>query len=484
LVFKLKWYFRRCCSKKENKWGGVESPKQKNKLSSIELFNNKNKNSRYLRSIATNDENEIGNSRAIYIGPYYTSAIGLLDFNSGGWQQVLNSSCPTFDNPTVIADSSVSLDTFKNLSSYGTILIATHGDSWYNGIFSIWNDEFGDKPGLIGWTKTLLAKSVISSGISLPTDSGGNYLFGDYESDLKAGRLAISEGGTLYMTPAFFNFYNSSFPNSIISMTSCRGFYNSELADEFIAKGAGVFFGYSNYVSGTYAANISNTIFNQMLIHGKTFKEAYDEAIATYGNNDGGIDPAYLRIKGNDKLIYTSNFKNNSFETGNLNNWEKIGDGRVISKLGNELPTDGSYMAIISTGLGFTTEHGEIVQDFCIKDNAKSITFDWNFFSEEFVEFCGDKYQDWFVVSITDIDSNTTETIMERKIDDLCSSVYQVNNSFDQGDAYATGWQKSEPYDLTLYRGKAVKLNFSCNDVSDSIYDSAILVDNIQILFE
>lgn len=470
----------------ENQWAGIDPilpTKFGTKLVSIELHPNRNYS--FMKDAFNgNDANKIGNANAIYVGPYFSSAIGQLDFNYGGWQQVIVSSCPTFDNPAVIPDNAVTLDTFKNLSNYGTILIATHGDSWYKGLLSSWKDLFGDQPGLVGWAMGMLSKPVISSGIKLAKDAQGNYIFGNYEDDLKSGKLAISQSGLLFITPSFFKFHGGTFPNSIISMTSCRGFYNSSLADKFVAKGAGAFFGYSDYVSGGYAANVSNTIFEEMLINGKTFKEAYTKAIADHGDNDNDTSPAFLRTKGNDNLIYSSAFANGSFETGNLDNWEKIGDGRVISKLGPALPTDGKYMSIISTGLGFTVEHGEIIQTFCVSPNATSLTFDWNFFSEEFLEWCGTPYQDWFKVTITDIKANSTTTIIERRIDDLCGSVTKVDNSFDKGDVYSTGWHNLATFDLTAYRGRAVKLTFSCNDVGDSIYDSAILVDHIVISTE
>jgi len=51
-------------------------------------------------------------------------------------------------------------------------------------------------------------------------------------------------------------------------------------------------------------------------------------------------------------------------------------------------------MALISTGLGFTTAAGSIAQPVCLPPlppgaTTWTLSYDWNFFSEEFLEFCG-----------------------------------------------------------------------------------------------
>lgn len=41
-------------------------------------------------------------------------------------------------------------------------------------------------------------------------------------------------------------------------------------------------------------------------------------------------------------------------------------------------------MGIISTGLGYTLEHGELKQRIFIPEYANKLIFDWNVLSEEF----------------------------------------------------------------------------------------------------
>src|SRR5207249_2079742 len=130
----------------------------------------------------------------------------------------------------------------------------------------------------------------------------------------------------------------------------------------------------------------------------------------------------------------------------------------------------------------FTDTSGSIRQDFCVPANATTFSFDWNFFSEEFLEFCGSQYQDFFAVTIYELDSNGqiigSNVVFRRQIDDLCGSVHQSDVGFDQGDVYNTGWLTTA-IDISAYKGKHIIIEFSAGDIGDSIYDTAILLDRI-----
>ena len=141
-------------------------------------------------------------------------------------------------------------------------------------------------------------------------------------------------------------------------------------------------------------------------------------------------------------------------------------------------------MGIVSTGLGFTTNSGSIRQDLCIPANATTLTFAWNFYSEEFLTFCNSQFQDFFAVKLYELDANgqviNTTTLLNRTIDSLCGSVTPSDVVFDKGDVYNTGWLNSS-FSLTAFQGKHVILEFSAGDVGDSIYDTAILIDDVKV---
>jgi len=128
------------------------------------------------------------------------------------------------------------------------------------------------------------------------------------------------------------------------------------------------------------------------------------------------------------------------------------------------------------------------------------VLFYWNFNSEEFVEWCGSIYQDYFRVSVTtDIG---TQTLFYRKVDDLCGMVFPTSLYFDQSGpgcvpcdgvncwpkndctVWSTGWQL-QSIDISgiaaVNQNKPVTIKFSAGDVGDSIFDSAILLDAIGI---
>ena len=115
----------------------------------------------------------------------------------------------------------------------------------------------------------------------------------------------------------------------------------------------------------------------------------------------------------------------------------------------------------------------------------------WNFLSEEFLEYIGSQYQDYFQIKL--ILQNGSEIVLLRKTIDNIASQFGATQEkqgmliavspdivFDQGGVYMTGWQEIS-FDITSYRGQVVTVIFSAGDVGDSIYDTAILLDNVDI---
>jgi hypothetical protein len=228
------------------------------------------------------------------------------------------------------------------------------------------------------------------------------------------------------------------------------------------------------------------------LYKGKTIQEAFEEAKKIYAD---------VSIVGKGGLRLSGKLKNAGFEKGVLAPWSKAGDGRVRTQLGATRPTEGgsweSYMGIISTGLGYTTVTGAIDQNFCMDADAKYLEFDWNFFSEEFREWCGSSFQDSFHVKMSAYDWATgaieSETeLFSRQIDDLCGMVAEADVTFDKSyegcepfdgndcRVWKTGWQRAK-VDISAFADKSVNLRFYVSDIGDSLYDSAVLIDNIMI---
>lgn len=271
--------------------------------------------------------------------------------------------------------------------------------------------------------------------------------------------------------------------------------YNGTLAAEYIAAGAKAVSGYSDYVTGTFANEFGTKFFERMIDD----REYTGGAYFTAGQQDPDTG-AWFRLFGAKNLdIMNADLINESFETGDLTGWSSEGDGRVISKLGISVPVHGKFMGIISTGLGFTVQTGEIQQDFCIPGDKSSLQFYWKFFSEEFTEWCGSQFQDTFEATLSNDVGKLT--LVDVKVDDLCEynagscaacpdpglgtcecgghyvGLLPSDISFDQGGVFNVQWQTQEK-DIKALAGEGpVSLKFFSTDAGDSIYDTVILID-------
>lgn len=377
------------------------------------------------------------------------------------------------------------------MPQYGIVAITTHGDTYYKGLLSLWQEKwgwnfwFGQVVFLTGQTATAANKVA-------------------YEKDLKKGRLTITSnasGGYYAILPSFIRCYAvTNYPDSLVYIGACRSTYNDSMANAFLDSGAKTYLGYSEYVNSAFAGTVGIDFF-QRFIEDPAITNTGDAFIP--GQNDGGSPPAYFELRGSTTLEKPSaDLENGGFEEGNLGAWKASGDGRVLVQLGQFSPVEGSYLGLISTGLGYTASSGSIEQKVCLPPDAQRLEFYWNFNSEEFIEWCGSIYQDTFRVDV--ITDTGTQSLFYRRIDDLCGVVFPTSLYFDQSGpgcipfpdgvgygtigndctVWSTGWQL-QSIDISgiaaTNQNKPVTIRFSAGDVGDSIFDSAILLDEIKI---
>jgi hypothetical protein len=431
--------------------------------------------------------NRINSTRAAIFSPYIAnpnsgSNFGITDDFFAVWQTIASAgSCQLSADSAFVNDGSIgiSLDDFKNLSAFGYIHFSTHGDNYYRGLLSLWDPVWGPNNFLQG----SLSVVALYTGVVLPIDPAGIIDITGYEDDLQAKRIVLGAGRTVVILPAFFKHYLTTLPNSLVSLSACRTMYNNSMANVFLQKGAGAVMGFDDYVLSTYAQNTTNTIMTDMLNNDSTFGDAVTLARNNHGVNDGQTtDPAALLMVGaSDLQLSEGTFANLDFEMGALTPWVPDGDGRIIGQLGSTAPTGGSFMGVVSTGLGFTTSSGAISQSGCIAGDQTQLSFNWNFFSEEFLEYCASAYDDAFRVSVCDV-AGTGCASFDTSVNLLCEvgAVTPSDVSFDQGGVYDTGWI-TETIDVSAMAGKKVDLTVYSTDVGDSIYDSAILVDDFHL---
>jgi hypothetical protein len=407
---------------------------------------------------AMGDDDAVQNTKVLVWDPYDDQ------FPTEGQAYVQiyqGSACPKF-NVTHLTRTQASVDSVAGFTQYGTVILSTHG-------------------------------AVDGSGkvvfLTREEATAGNMLA--HAIDLLLGRIVVM-GDVFAVRPAFITNLPGAFERSIVYNSSCESSANATMASAFFGKGAATYYGYTRVVNGGYAQGAGTQLLTGLVTNQLTTGDAF-AAVTPKVDPDSPF--ATFTIGGDQETVYSGDFRNGGFETGDLTAWTRAGDGRVVATLGGFTPTEGVFAGLVSTGLGFTTASGSVEQNFCLPKSATQIAFDWHFNSEEFIEWCGSPFQDTFAVELeTD---GGTNLLFQRTIDSLCGSVLPTGLAFDQSGpgcvpdsendctVWGTGWQ-SQALDIaalaTANDGKGVTLRFRAHDVGDSIFDSAILLDRIRIV--
>lgn len=419
------------------------------------------------------DPKLIGNRNVLIYAPFEAA---FAPNNEGpGVKSILQDSSSGFEID-YYSNQNATVAVLNNLTNYGLVILATHGSGG----------------------NSFLTGEIVDTNATAYKDS--------YKALLKANKLKISlnlvianNGGVktranVYgVKAAFISDIAGTFPNSVILNNSCESTKSADLQNAFIGKGAKTYYGYDKIVSSGFCVTNADTLVKRLAKDMKTTGESF------MAGSDPGSHHATFQIKGENDIRYPDDLINGDFEFGKLQGWTKSGDGRVISKLGSQSPTGGKYMGIISTGLGYTTTTGKIFQTFTIRQNQSSLTVKWNFLSEEFLEYINSSYMDYYTITIKEADGTETE-LLRKNIDDIASDfgAQKFNKQpdevpqpgdlvyvspgivFDKGDVYMTGWQ-TDIFNVSAFKGKRITLILAAGDVGDSIYDTAILLDDITV---
>jgi len=423
---------------------------------------------------STFDANAIGNRNVFIYAPF--------EWEFAPWNErqhiinILDSvACGEF-SVTSYVNQQATVERLYEMVNYGSVVIATHGADGN----LIMTGEVVD-------TTATVYKSYV------PLMQGDDPQMGIYGNFTISYDGQASFNGSVYTVFApFIASIPGTFPQSVILNNSCESTKTNRLQNAFLAKGAKAYFGYSEVVPSDFCIYRSRDFFTELAQQNKTTGN-----ISSLNTNSGAPYHAVFQIGGSGTMQYSLDLINGRFDDGLLG-WTRVGDGRVISQLAFLTPQTGPNMGIISTGMGFTQSMGSISQALRVPDNASQLSFKWNFLSEEFLGFIGSVYQDTFQVVIIDEDGNR-QVIMKRTIDGIAHEfgaerpsdehpdgipgnlIYvSPEISFDRGDVYMTGWQSSS-LDISSYQGQCVTLMFRATDVGDSAFDTAVLLDDIEI---
>jgi len=178
------------------------------------------------------------------------------------------------------------------------------------------------------------------------------------------------------------------------------------------------------------------------------------------------------------------------------------GDPRAFhaftSPVGYLTATEGDTFLIISTGIAAYTpgspEHFEstdfgpegpagdtasLTLKLLVPSGATTLSFDFRFMSEEYPEYVGSQYNDFFYAYLTD-SAGTHQVAFDDN-----GHIINVNNNFFNPNIYPIGTvfdgsTKRLTTTVNVNEGETITLQFMVGDVADGIYDTAVFLDNVR----
>jgi hypothetical protein len=183
---------------------------------------------------------------------------------------------------------------------------------------------------------------------------------------------------------------------------------------------------------------------------------------------------------------------NGSFEAGDSSNWETTGDINIRTTDIGVNPTDGLFQAFITNGLGTTASdndleaflglasgtldnlgNGNAIQGSAIKQTftalaGDTLTFDWNFFTNESTPSLTSNDFAFYTIDFTPSAVELADTTSPN------FSRSSVANYIKQ-----TGYQTVS---INISQTGTYTLGLGVVDVDDDIVNSALVVDNVQLI--
>jgi len=170
----------------------------------------------------------------------------------------------------------------------------------------------------------------------------------------------------------------------------------------------------------------------------------------------------------------------------------------VLSGSATQLPSDGTTFAALTTGnfsdipgvpgdfrntsLGNgLSEDGHdasiLTLNFQVPAGSNCLSFDFEFLSEEFPEYVGSAYNDYFYAELDGINISF----------DTAGNIINVNNNFfDPAITPPNSYDGQTPLLVTTAKvtgGSSITLQFEVGDVGDNWYDTAVFIDNLRIRY-
>ncbi|MBE9213346.1 hypothetical protein IQ247_11805 [Plectonema cf. radiosum LEGE 06105] len=194
-----------------------------------------------------------------------------------------------------------------------------------------------------------------------------------------------------------------------------------------------------------------------------------------------------------DSFINNGSFEGNSFEGGTFQNWRTIGDTSIeTQEIGIE-PTDGEFQALITNGFsdaGGSVEESDLSQFLNLPSASLDALLDGNAtegsgIKQTFTAQAGDILE--FDYSLLTNEATPSATFNDSAFFTLGNFALELGDTFDptfsdksvQGFSEATD---SKTIKVAISQAGTYDLGFGIVDLTDSIVDSAILLDDVKLI--
>ena len=420
-------------------------------------------------------EDVIGASTALLLGPFEFE-FGPSDETNLVHPSIRASTTPSFNPVHREVNHEVTVEDFKRFDDHGVSILSSHGGVSSGTVFVATGQEATEALKKQYKNDILTNRLWVGQSVNVRRTGFWSILWATKTAD------------TFYVTPDFIRHYNRDIPNSLVVMSICKGLANGSMSSALLAGGAGAFLSFTDTVASGFAG-ASVRFFIDRMIAGDTVREALIKTHGTVGPDDGDGTPASLRFHGNGGLkLEGIGLLNGSFER-NLLHWVgNGGDIRILTRLSDVRPWDGSRFVVLSSGLGSIGNSQAILrQSFVVPADASTLRFSYNVLSEEPDEYVGTEYDDQFEAHLYTGDAYSTSHLLAQESVNgstwtKISGVDEDGGLFPGGDgtAYQTG-PKNVDFDVRPFRGQRVRLRFRVFDRGDSKYDTAAVIDDVRL---
>jgi len=436
-----------------------------------------NVNSLLSQAVAQPEDDRVKSTRVLFWSPYH-DFLHPHDEIDGLRHRFASNACPRFD-VDMYRDNQCTLATVKRFTDYGTLVLAT--DSAFDpGKLELFKDKILEQTAMLITNETASPAKVVFEIADLVVRWVIARAGVPGVPERRSPRLVLvmsRDGAVVWgVRPEYIAELDGRFPDSVVFAGWGYSARANTFASVFQSKGARAYFGFDGIPSVPFVNQSINGTFDAMLDGGNAV-----EAFAALASTRDPNGVAQLALLGTGRATYEglSGVLNGDFEKSTLSGWADRGDARVVSRLGPYGPRQGAFLGLLSTGLGETVDGGALSQRLCVGADQRWLRFDWNFLSEEFLNFCDQGYDDRFQVKVNGI------VVFERSVDQLCGGPLSPvpGLTFDvQDDVWGSNWQSAsvDLHALTQGHATTLDLEFLVVDQGDQTYDSVVLLDRIR----